>query len=90
MFYNFRRPGVLWAKYKPYSMPHFHWKILPRPLTFNPGVPSGEFSDQWKHPGDVFSVLLILGGDVVGRALAQLVGGWLTPPTFSFGASLFL
>ncbi|KAK8920150.1 hypothetical protein VCV18_008985 [Metarhizium anisopliae] len=42
--------------------------------TFDPGPSSSEFRSQWKNPGDVFSVLLILGGDVVARALAQLVG----------------
>ncbi|KAK9427359.1 hypothetical protein V1505DRAFT_388864 [Lipomyces doorenjongii] len=52
---------------------------------FSPGDPSGEFSSQWTHPSDVFSVLLILGGDVVGRALAQLAGSALTPVAFSFG-----
>ncbi|XP_044721200.1 uncharacterized protein HRG_06197 [Hirsutella rhossiliensis] len=35
--------------------------------------------------GDVFSVLLILGGDVVATALAQLAGSGLAPATFSFG-----
>ncbi|KIW66871.1 hypothetical protein PV04_06161 [Phialophora macrospora] len=52
---------------------------------FDPGEPSREFWAQWKNPGDVFSVLLILGGDVVGRALAQLAGSRLTPVAFSFG-----
>jgi hypothetical protein len=66
-------------------MPPFLSKIVARSSTFNPGIPSSEFSEQWKHPGDVFSVLLILGGDVVGRALAQFAGGWLRPPSFSFG-----
>ncbi|KAL5592758.1 hypothetical protein FOBRF1_013066 [Fusarium oxysporum] len=53
--------------------------------TFDPGQPSSEFRSQWKNPGDVFSVLLILGGDVVARALAQLVGSRITPVAFSFG-----
>ncbi|PWI64585.1 hypothetical protein PCL_09515 [Purpureocillium lilacinum] len=53
--------------------------------TFDPGVPSNQFRDQWKSPTDVFSVLLILGGDVVGRALAQLAGSRVTPVAFSFG-----
>ena len=66
-------------------MPPFLSKIIAHSSIFNPGIPSGEFSEQWKHPGDVFSVLLILGGDVVGRALAQFAGGWLRPPSFSFG-----
>jgi hypothetical protein len=56
-----------------------------RRASFDPGLPSDEFSEQWTHPGDVFSVLLILGGDVVGRALAQVAGAGFTPVTFSFG-----
>lgn len=56
---------------------------------FDPGLPSSEFSNQWQHPSDVFSVLLILGGDVVARALAQLVGSRFTPVAFSFGTSVF-
>ncbi|KAI2468954.1 hypothetical protein F4781DRAFT_241175 [Annulohypoxylon bovei var. microspora] len=52
---------------------------------FAPDFPSVEFSDQFKNPTDVFSVLLILGGDVVARALAQLVGSRVTPVAFSFG-----
>ncbi|KAK6376144.1 hypothetical protein LTS17_007395 [Exophiala oligosperma] len=52
---------------------------------FNPDLPSQEFLRQWKTPGDVFSVLLILGGDVVLRALAQLSGSGITPVAFSFG-----
>jgi hypothetical protein len=66
-------------------MPPFFGTILARSPILKPGVPSDEFSAQWTHPGDVFSVLLILGGDVVGRALAQCAGGWLRPPSFSFG-----
>ncbi|KUI67864.1 hypothetical protein VM1G_02861 [Cytospora mali] len=51
----------------------------------DPGLPSAQFRQQWTHPSDVFSVLLILGGDVVAHALAQLVGSRLTPVAFSFG-----
>lgn len=50
-----------------------------------PSTPSREFFQQWTHPSDAFSVLLILGGDVIGRALAQLVGTLVTPVAFSFG-----
>lgn len=57
---------------------------------FQPSLASHQFRHQWSHPKDVFSVLLILGGDIVGRALAQLAGGRLTPVTFSFGACLSL
>ncbi|KAK3650519.1 hypothetical protein LTR56_006224 [Elasticomyces elasticus] len=48
-------------------------------------APSNAFSAQWENPSDVFSVLLILGGDVVARALAQLAGSRITPVAFSFG-----
>lgn len=53
--------------------------------SFDLGTSPSEFSQQWTRPADVFSVLLILGGDVVGRALAQLAGSGLTPVAFSFG-----
>ncbi|CAI7617700.1 uncharacterized protein N7487_007237 [Penicillium crustosum] len=59
--------------------------LIPRDSRFNPATTSNEFRDQYIHPGDIFSVLLILGGDVVARALAQLADGGLTPFTFSFG-----
>jgi hypothetical protein len=62
---------------------------LLRRASFDSGLPSDEFSEQWTHPGGVFSVLLILGGDVVGRALAQVAGTGLTPVTFSFGLYFF-
>ncbi|KAJ4508977.1 hypothetical protein HRR93_007513 [Exophiala dermatitidis] len=53
--------------------------------TFNPAQPANTFRSQWKHPGDVFTILLIIGGDVVARALAQLTGSPFTPVAFSFG-----
>lgn len=46
---------------------------------------TSELRQQWLQPTDVFSVLLLLGGDIVNKALAQLSGGLLTPVTFSFG-----
>lgn len=61
--------------------------LIPRDSRFNPATTSNEFRDQYIHPGDIFSVLLILGGDVVARALAQLADGGLTPFTFSFGTA---
>jgi hypothetical protein len=64
-------------------MPPLVFQLLRR--KFDTGVPSHEFSEQWTNPGDVFSVLLILGGDVIGRALAQLAGSPVTPVAFSFG-----
>ncbi|PQE05712.1 hypothetical protein CJF31_00004433 [Rutstroemia sp. NJR-2017a BVV2] len=50
-----------------------------------PGDISEQFLAQWKNPGDVFSVLLIVGGDVILLALACLTGRTLTPIAFSFG-----
>lgn len=48
--------------------------------------PINAFRAQWTQPGDVMSLLLILGGDVIQRALAQLAGSDLiTPVAFSFG-----
>lgn len=58
--------------------------LVPR-VSFDLNLPSRQFSAQLMHPGDVFSVLMILGGDVVGKALAQVAGTGLTPVTFSFG-----
>lgn len=51
-------------------------------------TPSGgaaEMRTQWVEPSDVFSVLLILGGDVIQLALATLAGRMVTPVAFSFG-----
>ncbi|KDQ10548.1 hypothetical protein BOTBODRAFT_36070 [Botryobasidium botryosum FD-172 SS1] len=43
---------------------------------------------QWQKPGDILTVLMIIGGDIVQRALAQLSGSRdlpLAPVAFSFG-----
>jgi hypothetical protein len=71
-------------------MPPFFTTLVSRDSGFNATLSSDEFSDQWTHLVDVFTVLLIVGGDVIGYALAQLAGGWLTPVTFSFGVVNFL
>ena len=39
----------------------------------------------WQNPSDTLSILLIIGGDVVLKALAQLSGRRLAPVAFSFG-----
>jgi hypothetical protein len=53
-------------------------------------APSAAFKAQWASPSNyAFTVLLLLGGDVVSRALAQLAGGHITPVAFSFGMSFF-
>jgi hypothetical protein len=59
--------------------------LIGRDSSLNHTTTPNEFRYQWVRPGDVFSVLLILGGDVIARALAQLVGGVFTAITFSFG-----
>ncbi|XDG05627.1 hypothetical protein ABKA04_005242 [Annulohypoxylon sp. FPYF3050] len=52
---------------------------------FDSGIPKSDFSHELSYPSDVFSVLLIVGGDVVACALAQLAGSRVTPVAFSFG-----
>lgn len=49
-----------------------------------------ELRTQWMNPGDIFSLLLIVGGDVVQKAAARLAGVrifgvHLSPVAFSFG-----
>jgi hypothetical protein len=57
---------------------------------FDLDAPSAAFKAQWISPSNyAFTVLLLLGGDVVSRALAQLAGGRITPVAFSFGMSFF-
>jgi hypothetical protein len=53
---------------------------------FDPNGVSQSFKNEWSSPSNyAFTILLLLGGDVVGRALAQLAGGRITPVAFSFG-----
>jgi hypothetical protein len=44
-----------------------------------------KLSTQWTNPSDVLSVLLIVRGNIVQKALAQASGGYFTPVCFSFG-----
>lgn len=44
-----------------------------------------ELKSQWSNPSDILSLLLLLGPDVIQRALAQLVGRRVTTVAFSFG-----
>ncbi|KAK7742425.1 hypothetical protein SLS62_010733 [Diatrype stigma] len=50
-----------------------------------PVLPATALRDQWTAPGDIFSILLILGGDIVQLSIVALAGGAFTPATFSFG-----
>ena len=40
---------------------------------------------QWQNPNDVLTILLIIGGDIVQKAIAQLAGSRFVPVSFSFG-----
>jgi hypothetical protein len=40
---------------------------------------------QWLNPSDALSILLLLGPDIVQRAVAQQAGRSITPVAFSFG-----
>ncbi|KAK3334179.1 hypothetical protein B0T19DRAFT_420254 [Cercophora scortea] len=44
-----------------------------------------ELSTQWSNPSDVTTVLMVIGGDVIQKALAESTGTYFTPVCFSFG-----
>jgi hypothetical protein len=46
---------------------------------------SSSLRTQWVQPSNVLVVVMIIGGDAVQGALAQLSGGFFTPVAFSFG-----
>ncbi|KAL8832632.1 MAG: hypothetical protein Q9191_000148 [Dirinaria sp. TL-2023a] len=49
-------------------------------------TPTGsEIHSQWHSPSDILSLLMIIGGDIVQKTLAQQSGRWFTPVCFSFG-----
>jgi len=48
---------------------------------------------QWSNPNDIFTILMVIGGDIVKVAIAQLCAGkvpYLVPVSFSFGWVGFL
>jgi hypothetical protein len=51
----------------------------------NPSV-SSALRTQWQLPGDILSFLLV-GGDVVQSAMAQVAGHIVTPVTAMLGAA---
>jgi hypothetical protein len=60
-------------------------QIFPR-RQFDANAPTAAFANEWSNPSNyAFTILLLLGGDVITRALAQLAGGIVTPVAFSFG-----
>ncbi|KAL4976414.1 hypothetical protein BDW66DRAFT_134926 [Aspergillus desertorum] len=53
---------------------------------FDPGSTADSFREEWSNPSNyAFTILLLIGGDLIHRALAQLVGGAIAPVAFSFG-----
>ncbi|KAI0189454.1 hypothetical protein F4808DRAFT_454040 [Astrocystis sublimbata] len=44
-----------------------------------------QLASQWSNPKDVTTILMIIGGDIVQKALAQTTGCLYTPVCFSFG-----
>ncbi|KAF3129551.1 hypothetical protein TWF703_008838 [Orbilia oligospora] len=61
-------------------------QVLRRMADGDPTSTSDFLSAQFQNPGDILSVLLLLGHEVVHKAIAQLAGaGPLTPVAFSYG-----
>ena len=61
--------------------------LIPRDAS-NPGdfSTSKAFRDEWTHPSNyAFTILLLVGGDIVLNAIAALAGGLIVPVVFSFG-----
>lgn len=50
-----------------------------------PGSVSSQLKLQWSNPSDILSLLLLVGGDVIQKALAQSTGYRYSTVTFSFG-----
>lgn len=46
---------------------------------------ASDMASQWANPSDITAVAMVIGGDVVQKALAQTTGCWFTPVCFSFG-----
>ena len=52
----------------------------------DPTLTASEFAKQWHNPAEVIAVLLIIGGDIIQTALAQLTASSVfVPVAFSFG-----
>ena len=54
-------------------------------IPIDPALTAAEFQMQWHNPKEVIAVLLIIGGEIIQKALAQLTGGLIVPVAFSFG-----
>jgi len=58
---------------------------LPAMVSTSDPYPLATLREQFRRPSDVMSVLLLIGGEVIRRALAQLSGRTIAPVAFSFG-----
>lgn len=62
--------------------------VLPIRNAANTGPSFSAQATNWKSPDDILSILMLIGGDIVQRAVAQLAGtgpGPFCPVAFSFG-----
>jgi hypothetical protein len=59
--------------------------MLRRDVTGQFGSTAHGLAAQWSSPNNVLAVLLVIGADIVQKALAQSTGTWFTPVCFSFG-----
>ena len=46
---------------------------------------TGLLRQQFEHPAEILGILLIIGGDIIQKAIAQLAGRSTAPVAFSFG-----
>ena len=46
---------------------------------------TGPLREQFRHPAEILGILLLIGGDVIRKAIAQLAGRHVAPVAFSFG-----
>jgi hypothetical protein len=75
-------PPAAWAKFLEGSRGF----LQPRTInTTDPITVSDYLGAQWLNPGDILSILLLLGPDIVQGAVAQMAGRTITPVAFSFG-----
>ena len=59
--------------------------LLERGIDLKASATLAELASQWTNPSDVSTILMIIGADVVQKALAQTAGSLFTPVCFSFG-----
>lgn len=53
--------------------------------TDEPTTVSGFLETQWRNPSDILPVLMLLGPDIVQKAIAQVSRRTIAPVAFSFG-----